>query len=70
MTLRFESFGNSMYQLDWYMLPLDIQKDLPAVIAMAQKNVFIRGFAGTHCSREIFKEVIIKYYFEKALVLI
>lgn len=58
VTFRFERFGISVSQLAWYMLPLVMQKDLPIVIAISQKNVFIRAFAGTHCNRDVFKEVI------------
>lgn len=58
VTQRFEDVGNTVYKLSWHLLPPQVQRDLPMVIAIAQKDVFIRGFANIHCTREVFKKVI------------
>lgn len=60
LTHRFEDVGTAFWELDWYKLPLHLQKDFPFVIAGAQKKVFLRGFAGTVCTREVYKQVRIK----------
>lgn len=57
VTQRFEDIGNVLYQLDWFLLPLDLQKILPIVIALTQKRVFVRGFANTRSTREVFIKV-------------
>lgn len=57
VTQRFEDIGDAVYQIDWYALPLDMQKNLPMVIALTQKRVFVRGFADTRSTREVFKKV-------------
>lgn len=60
LTLRFEDVGDAFYQFSWYYLPLNSQRDLIFVIAAAQKKVYLRGYAGTSCTREIFKRVCIR----------
>lgn len=57
VTQRFEDVGDAVYQIDWYALPLDMQKNLPMVIALTQKRIFVRGFADTRSTREVFKKV-------------
>lgn len=63
VTQRFEMIGDNVYQLAWYMLPLDVQKQLPMVIALAQKRVYVRGFADTRSTREVFLKVGIQSLF-------
>lgn len=58
VTHDFESIGDDVYQLAWDVLPLKIQKNLAVVIALAQRRVFVRGFADTRSTREVFKTVI------------
>lgn len=60
VTQRFEDVSEAVYQLSWYSLPLELQKHLPTVIAMSQKRVFVRGFADTRSTREVFRKVIHK----------
>lgn len=57
VTQRFEQLGDAVYVLDWYKCPLDMQKDLGTVIALAQKRVFVQSFADTRSTREVFKKV-------------
>lgn len=45
---RYEHIGQTVYQLNWYLLPFDMQMKIPTVLAMTQKNIFIRGFARFH----------------------
>ena len=58
VTQRFEDVADIVYQLDWYMLPLDLQSNLPIFIALAQKKVVLRGLGGTQCTFEIFKQIM------------
>lgn len=60
---HFEAISTEVYQLNWYMLPLDVQKHLPMVIALAQKRVYVRGFADTRSTQEVFMKV--KWSFSK-----
>lgn len=60
VTQDFEAIADEIYHLYWYMLPLDIRKRLPIGIAMAQKRVYVRGFADTRSTREVFMKVTIK----------
>lgn len=63
VTREFRQVEMDFNQLRWYLLPLDVQKDLPTMIALTQRNVFIRGFGSAYCSREIFKAVWIDTHF-------
>lgn len=58
ITNRFEALGDKVYQLNWYTLPLSMQKDLVRVIAISQKRVFVRGYLDIQSSRQVFKKVI------------
>lgn len=53
VTQRFDDVGEGVYQLPWYLLPLELQKHLPMVIAVAQKRVVFRS------TREVFRKVSI-----------
>lgn len=50
--------GDAVYQLNWYVLPLHLQKKLSTIIEITQKNIYIRGFAGFNCTCNIFSQVI------------
>lgn len=58
VTSRFDALGDKMYQLNWYTLPLDMQKDLGVVIAISRRRVFVRGYADIRSTRESFRKVI------------
>lgn len=58
VTQRYENVSRTVYQLNWYMLPLNMQRKLPSILAMTEKNIFIRGFARFHCTRTIFSQVL------------
>lgn len=57
VTQRFENIGDAVYQLEWYTLPLDMQRSLAIVIALAQRRIYVRGFANVRSTREMFKKV-------------
>lgn len=57
ITSRFQSLGDIIYQINWYVLPVDMQKNLQSVIAMSQKRVFVRGYADVRSTREAFRKV-------------
>lgn len=63
MTQRFDEVADELYKLAWYKLPLDEQKNLPMMIALSQKSVYLRGFASAQCTHEVFMKVIINSFF-------
>lgn len=63
LTERFNDVGDAFYRLSWYQFPVNMQKDLIFVIAAAQKKVFLRGYAGTFCTREVYKKVCFSHSF-------
>lgn len=54
---HFQSIAVTIYQCDWYLFPLNMQKWLPMTLALAQKPIYICQFGQIHCTREIFKRV-------------
>lgn len=55
LTQRFEDVGDNAYAyVAWYMLPMDMQKSYPMILRLGQRNVYLRGFAGTRFTREVF----------------
>lgn len=57
VTQRYDVLGDSIYDISWYMLPLNTQQYLPMVISIAQNSVYLRGFGSANCTREVFKKV-------------
>lgn len=56
-TERFIELERVAYDIDWFMFPLEIQKDLKFIMLVGQKDVFLRGFGGVDCSLEILMKV-------------
>ena len=56
-TQQFEDIGDTAYQLEWYRLPLDLQKDIRIVIAAAQKPIYMRGYGDTRSTYSVVKKV-------------
>lgn len=54
---RFMGIGDSAYDLDWHLYPLEIRKHLPLMIQAAQNPVYLQGFANVQCTRESFRKV-------------
>lgn len=44
-------------QLDWYLLPIEVQRMLPILITYTQKPLVIKFFGNIACNREQFKKV-------------
>lgn len=57
VTQHFEDVENTVYELSWHLLPPKMQQNLPTMIAVAQRDVFIRGIANIRCTRDVFKKV-------------
>lgn len=57
VTERIEDVGTAAYQLAWYVLPVDKQRDLSMLIGASQNGVYIEGIACARCTREIFMRV-------------
>lgn len=57
LTEKFSHFGDAIYQLDWYMFPMSLQKDLPIALALVQKGVFLKAYGGIGCTLEVFQKV-------------
>lgn len=67
VTQQFEDIGDAVYQLEWYRLPLNMQKNFQVVIALAQKRIYMRGYGDTRTTHSVFKKVSKRNYY-KAIV--
>lgn len=54
---RFSSINEEIYLLDWYNLPQKLQKILPTVILITQKESHLNVFGNMHCDYEVFAKV-------------
>lgn len=57
LTDKFSEIGNAVEQIDWYLLPIQIQRVLPAIIMFSQEPIIIKFFGNLACSREQLKKV-------------
>lgn len=57
ITSRFEDIGDAIYQLEWYELPLDMQRDLKLIIVLSQKRIFMRGYGDIRTTHSVFNKV-------------
>lgn len=57
VTQGFEEVEIELNQLPWYLFPLDVQKNVPMMIALSQKSMLIKGFGSADCNRETYKLV-------------
>lgn len=52
----------TVYSKSWYLCPVDTQRYFSIFMMLAQKPLFIEGFARLNCTRETFKQVIFELY--------
>lgn len=55
---KFADLSHAIYHINWYNFPLDMQMDSMFMIGAAQNEVLLNGYAGTSCTRDVFKRVI------------
>lgn len=58
ISTRFEDINDDIYQMDWYLFPMKLQRHMPLILQVSQQPVGIRGFGNFAVSRETFKKVI------------
>lgn len=57
LTQRYEGLRSITYNLDWYLYPLNTQKNMQMIMILAEKKVYLKGFGGIGCDRNVFKKV-------------
>lgn len=53
----FNNIDDKLVQLNWYLLPSEIQRILPLVMHVVQQTVEIKCFGSISCNRDTFKKV-------------
>lgn len=59
MTDAYAAIANFVYTMPWDLLPIEVRKKLPAIIATAQRPVYLKGFIRAQCTFEFLKNVIL-----------
>lgn len=57
LTDHFNEISIGIFQCDWYIFPIDVQKMFLIVLLNAQTPITIRGFGNLNCTRDKFKDV-------------
>lgn len=57
VTNEFVELDNEVCQLEWYLLPISVQRFIPFIMNTTQQPIILRGFQSCSCARESFKNV-------------
>lgn len=57
VTSHYANVNDSIYQISWYLCPLELQKSFKLMIMISQKPIYLEGFARFQCNRETFNRV-------------
>ena len=60
MSDAFDGIHFTIDQFEWYLFPIEIQRMLLTIIAVAQQPVPLECFGSTTCTRVVFKNVSIE----------
>lgn len=57
LTNQFNALDETLCQIKWYLLPVDVQRMILICMLDAQHEMFLRGYANIVCTRDAFKNV-------------
>lgn len=57
----FDKIDFTLNKIDYYLLPIEIKRMLPIIIAIAQQPVELECFGSIICTRDVFKNVSFFY---------
>lgn len=57
LSIAYNEIDNKINQLDWYLLPMEVQRMLPMLMINTQQPYKIVCFGSILCERETFKIV-------------
>ena len=57
VTKLFDKFNVRLYQCDWYLFPIEVQRMLVVFMSDTQQPVFVHASGNIQCIRENFKKV-------------
>lgn len=62
---KFEAIDDELYECDWYLFPMEIQRMVLILLSGTHAPVLLRGFGNIVCTREAFKDVRFESYKKK-----
>lgn len=65
VTNQFDYFDDKLYQCNWHLFPIEIQRMLVIVMTNTQRPSTVHGFANTFCTRDAFKGVKFRVTWEE-----
>lgn len=65
VTNQFDDFDDKLYQCNWHLFPIEIQRMLVIVMTNTQRPSTVHGFANTFCTRDAFKGVKFRVTWEE-----
>lgn len=65
VTHQFNLYNHALNDCDWYTFPIKVRRIYLIVLVGVQDPVIIHGYAGTVCTRDAFKKVILVENSEK-----
>lgn len=57
VTTELAKINESSYVISWYLMPVNVQKKIPAIMAIAQRPLYFRGYMNIQCTHEFFEKV-------------
>lgn len=60
VTTAYLDLNGKIFQISWYMCPLQVQKYIPFMMTHAQKEIYFKSFGSLDCTLDTFKRVRIQ----------
>lgn len=57
LSYQFRMFNEELWQRDWYLFPIELQRMLVIFMLDTEQSMIIRGYGNIKCTRDAFKGV-------------
>lgn len=54
---QFNQLNDVIYEFEWYLYPVEIQRMIPTILIATQNTPSLKGFGNVNCTHETFKKV-------------
>lgn len=68
MVEQFDVINDLLFQCDWHVFPVEMQRIFIIVLANTQRHPVVTGFGNVECVREFFKKVMQSRKFRFSIV--
>lgn len=67
VTNAYFNLNSSIYNVSWYLCPVEIQKCILPMLLAAEQPIYFNSIASLNCSHDTFKRVKLRHLFSKNL---